>query len=99
MEEPKAQQDIRFLKGRQIAHITYDYIKISGTCKALLNINRRSGQLSSIKRNGLTLCRAQFSMSAVKTYLFKGQQPGKETQEEIRKATGRKGAKTAVQLS
>ena len=37
MEEQKAQQDSRFLKRRQIAYMTYDNFKISGTSEALLN--------------------------------------------------------------
>ena len=39
MEEEKAQQDDRFLKGRQIAYMIHDYFKISGTGEALLDFN------------------------------------------------------------
>ena len=39
MEEMKTQQDTRFLKGRQIAYMTFDYFKISGTGEALLHFN------------------------------------------------------------
>ena len=37
MEEQKAQQDNRFLNGRHIAHMIYDYLMISGTGEALLD--------------------------------------------------------------
>ena len=37
MQEQEAQQDNRFLKGRQIAHMINDNIKISGTGEALLD--------------------------------------------------------------
>ena len=39
MEEQKAQQDNRFLKGRQIAYMICDNFKISGTDEALLDFN------------------------------------------------------------
>ena len=39
LEEQKAQQDNRFLKGRQIANMIHDYFKISGTGEALLEFN------------------------------------------------------------
>ena len=39
MEEEKAQQDNRFLKGRQIANMINDYFKISATSEALLDFN------------------------------------------------------------
>ena len=39
MEERKPQPDNRFLKGRQIAYMIYDYFKINGTGEALLDFN------------------------------------------------------------
>ena len=39
MEEQKAQQDNRFLKGRQTANKIYDYFEISGTGEALHDLN------------------------------------------------------------
>ena len=39
MEEQQAQQDNSFLKGRQIAYMFYNYLKISGTGEALLDFN------------------------------------------------------------
>ena len=39
MEEEKAQQDNRFLKGRQIANLIHNYFKISATSEALLDFN------------------------------------------------------------
>ena len=39
MEEQKAQQDNRFLKGGQITYMTFDSFKISGTGEALLDFN------------------------------------------------------------
>ena len=37
MEEQKAQQDNRLVRGRQIAFVTCDYIKIRGTGETLLD--------------------------------------------------------------
>ena len=39
MEEQKAQQDNRFLKGSQFAYMINDNFKISGTGEALLDLN------------------------------------------------------------
>ena len=39
MEEQKAQQDNRFLKGHKIAYMIFDYFKISGTGDALPDSN------------------------------------------------------------
>ena len=39
MEEQKAQQDNRFLKGRQIAYMIYDNFQISGRGEDLLDFN------------------------------------------------------------
>ena len=39
MEQPKAQQDYRFLKGRQIADMIYDNCKISQLGEALLDFS------------------------------------------------------------
>ena len=39
MEERKAQQDNRFLKGRQIAENIYDLFKITGASEALVDFN------------------------------------------------------------
>ena len=43
MKEQKAQQDTRFLNGRQIAYMIGDNFKISGTSEALLDINDQLG--------------------------------------------------------
>ena len=37
MEEQKAQQDKRFVEGRQNAYMIFDYVKISGTGEALVD--------------------------------------------------------------
>ena len=39
MEEQKAKQDNRIMKGRHIAYVIYDYFKIWGTGEALLDFN------------------------------------------------------------
>ena len=41
MEQQKAQDDNRFLKGRHVTYMTYDHFKISGTGEALLRFNDR----------------------------------------------------------
>ena len=38
MEEYKAQQDNRFLQGRQCAYMIYDYFKTRGTGEPLVDI-------------------------------------------------------------
>ena len=44
MKEQKAQQDTRFLNGRQIAYMIGDNFKISGTSEALLDFNDQQGE-------------------------------------------------------
>ena len=39
MEEQKAQQDNRFLRGSETAYMIYDFLKTSGTSEALLDFN------------------------------------------------------------
>ena len=39
VKEQKAQQDNRFVKGRQIAYMIYDHFKINGTGEALLDFD------------------------------------------------------------
>ena len=43
MKEQKAQQDTRFLNGRQIAYLIGDNFNISGTGEALLDFNDQLG--------------------------------------------------------
>ena len=44
MKEQKAQQDTRFLNGRQNAYMIGDNFKISGTSEALLDFNDQQGE-------------------------------------------------------
>ena len=42
LEEQKAQKEDRFLRGRQIAYMIYDYFQVTGAHDTLFSINRRN---------------------------------------------------------
>ena len=48
MEEQKAQQDSRFLKGRHIAFMIWDNFKISGTGEDLLDFNELQNECNDV---------------------------------------------------